>query len=45
MHEFHTRRWPLRYAGVAEPRTTNGLRFDGRLLGDRGDIFEGEVRG
>jgi high affinity Mn2+ porin len=45
MHEFHTARWSLRYAGVAEPRTANGLRFDRRLLRDRGDIFEGEVRG
>jgi high affinity Mn2+ porin len=45
MHEFHTRRWSLRYASVAEPRVANGLRFDRRLLRDRGDIFEGEVRG
>jgi len=45
MHELHTGRWSLRYAGVAEPRVANGLRFDRRLLRDRGDIFEGEVRG
>jgi high affinity Mn2+ porin len=45
MHEFHTRRWSLRYASVAEPRVANGMRFDRKLLRDRGDIFEGEVRG
>jgi high affinity Mn2+ porin len=44
MHEFHTRRWSLRYASVAEPLVANGLRFDRKLLRDRGDIFEGEVR-
>ena len=44
MHEFHTQRWSLRYASVAEPRVANGLRFDRRLLRDRGDMFEGEVR-
>lgn len=43
-HEFHTRRWSLRYASVAEPRVANGLRFDRRLFRDRGDIFEGELR-
>lgn len=43
MHEFHTRRWSLRYASAAEPRTANGLRFDRRVLRDRGDVFEGEV--
>ena len=45
MHEFHTRRWSVRYASVAEPRVANGLRFDRRLLRDRGDLFEGELRG
>ena len=45
MHEFHTRRWSLRYASVAEPRVANGLRFDRRLLRDRGDVIEGELRG
>jgi carbohydrate-selective porin OprB len=45
VHEFHTRRWSLRYASVAEPRVANGLRFDRRLLRDRGDLFEGELRG
>ncbi|HEY2013346.1 MAG TPA: carbohydrate porin [Bryobacteraceae bacterium] len=44
VHEFHTPRWSVRYASVAEPRTANGLRFDRRLLRDRGDVFEGEVR-
>ena len=44
VHEFHTRHWSLRYASVAEPRTANGLRFDRRVLRDRGDVFEGEVR-
>ena len=45
MHEFHARRWSLRYASVAEPRVANGLRFDRRILRDRGDTVEGEVRG
>jgi high affinity Mn2+ porin len=45
MHEFHTRRWSLRYASAAMPRVANGLRFDRRLFRDRSDIFEGEVRG
>jgi high affinity Mn2+ porin len=45
VHEFHTRRWSLRYASVAEPRVANGERFDRRLLRDRGDVFEGELRG
>jgi high affinity Mn2+ porin len=44
VHEFHTRRWSLRYASGAMPRIANGLRFDRRLLCDRGDAFEGEVR-
>jgi len=44
VHEFHTRRWSLRYASVAEPRVANGLRFDRRLLRNRGDIAEAEVR-
>jgi high affinity Mn2+ porin len=44
VHEFHTRRWSLRYASVAEPKTANGMRFDRRLLRDRGDSFEGELR-
>jgi hypothetical protein len=44
VHEFHTRNWSLRYGSVAEPRKANGLRFDRRLLRDRGDVFEGEYR-
>jgi high affinity Mn2+ porin len=44
MHELHMRRWSLRYASAAEPRVANGLRFDRRLLRDRGDVFEGELR-
>jgi carbohydrate-selective porin OprB len=44
VHEFHTRRWSLRYGSGAMPRVANGLRFDRRLLRDRGDVFEGEVR-
>ena len=43
VHEFHTRRWSVRYASAAEPRVANGLRFDRRLFRDRGDNFEGEV--
>jgi len=42
VHEFHTRTWSLRYGSAAEPRVANGLRFDRRILRDRGDIFEGE---
>ena len=44
VHEFHTRRWSLRYGSGAMPRVANGLRFDRRVLRDRGDAFEGEVR-
>jgi high affinity Mn2+ porin len=44
VHEFHTRRWSLRYGSAAEPRVANGLRFDRRLFRDRGDMVEGEVR-
>jgi len=43
VHEFHTRRWSLRYASAAEPRTANGMRFDRRILRDRSDMFEGEL--
>jgi high affinity Mn2+ porin len=43
VHEFHTPRWSLRYGSAAEPRVANGLRFDRRLLRDRGDMFEGEI--
>jgi high affinity Mn2+ porin len=44
MHEFHTRRWSLRYGSAAEPRVANGLRFDRRLFRDRADMIEGEIR-
>jgi high affinity Mn2+ porin len=44
VHEFHTRRWSLRYGSGGMPRVANGLRFDRRVLRDRGDAFEGEVR-
>ena len=43
VHEFHTRRWSLRYSSAAEPRTANGPRFDRRIFVDRGDTFEGEL--
>jgi high affinity Mn2+ porin len=43
VHEFRTRRWSLRYASAAEPRTANGPRFDRRIFRDRGDTFEGEI--
>src|SRR5262249_27437768 len=44
VHEFHRRRWSLRYGSAAMPKTANGLRFDRRLFRDRSDLFEGEVR-
>jgi high affinity Mn2+ porin len=44
VHEFHTKSWSLRYGSAAEPKTANGLRFDRRLLRDRGDMVEGELR-
>ena len=44
MHELHMKTWSLRYASAAEPRVANGLRFDRRLLVDRGDVVEGEYR-
>ena len=44
VHEFHTRNWSLRYGSAAEPRVANGLRFDRRLLRNRADMFEGELR-
>ncbi|MBZ5591269.1 MAG: carbohydrate porin [Acidobacteriia bacterium] len=44
VHEFHTRNGSLRYGSVAEAKKANGLRFDRRLLRDRGDVFEGERR-
>ena len=44
VHEFHTRRWSIRYGSAAEPKVANGLRFDRRILRDRSDMVEGEVR-
>ncbi|MGA3025978.1 MAG: carbohydrate porin [Bryobacteraceae bacterium] len=44
VHEIHRRNWSLRYASAAMPRVANGLRFDRRLLVNRGDVFEGEYR-
>src|ERR1035441_4074971 len=44
VHEIHTRNWSFRYASAAMPRVANGLRFDRRLLRNRGDVFEGEYR-
>ena len=43
VHEFHTKRWSVRYGSAAEPKVANGLRFDRRLLRDRGDMVEGEL--
>jgi high affinity Mn2+ porin len=44
VHEFHTKAWSVRYGSAAEPKFANGLRFDRRLLRNRGDTFEEEVR-
>jgi high affinity Mn2+ porin len=44
VHEFHARNWSLRYASAAMPMVANGLRFDRRILRNRGDVFEGEYR-
>ncbi len=44
VHEFHTRNWSVRYASVGMPRVANGLRFDRRILVNRGDVIEGELR-
>jgi len=44
VHELHTRNWSFRYGSAAEPRVANGLRFDRRILRDRGDTLEGERR-
>src|SRR5580658_3837143 len=44
MHEYHARNWSLRYASVLEPKVANGSQLDRRLLRDRGDNFEGEIR-
>jgi high affinity Mn2+ porin len=44
VHEFHARRWSLRYGSAGEPKVANGMRFDRRLFRDRSDMFEGELR-
>jgi hypothetical protein len=44
VHEFHARNWSFRYASAAMPKVANGLRFDRRILRNRGDVFEGEYR-
>ena len=44
VHEFHARNWSFRYASAAMPRVANGLRFDRRILRDRGDVYEVEYR-
>ena len=44
MHEFHTRHWSARYASAAMPKVANGEQLDRRLLRDRSDMVEGEVR-
>jgi high affinity Mn2+ porin len=44
VHEFHTKNWSVRYGSAMEPRVANGLRFDRRILRNRGDVFEGERR-
>jgi high affinity Mn2+ porin len=44
VHELHMRNWSLRYASAFEPKVANGPQFDRRILRDRGDQFEGELR-
>jgi high affinity Mn2+ porin len=44
VHEFHTKNWSFRYGSGAMPRVANGLRFDRRILENRGDVFEQERR-
>jgi high affinity Mn2+ porin len=44
VHEFHTRNWSLRYGSAAEPKVANGQQFDRRILVNRGDVVEGELR-
>ena len=44
VHELHLKNWSFRYASAAMPRVANGLRFDRRILRDRGDVFEQERR-
>jgi high affinity Mn2+ porin len=44
VHEFRTPNWSVRYGSAGMPRVANGLRFDRRILVNRGDIVEGEHR-
>jgi high affinity Mn2+ porin len=44
VHELHMRNWSFRYASAFEPKVANGSQFDRRILRDRGDQFEGELR-
>jgi high affinity Mn2+ porin len=44
VHEFHTANWSFRYGSGGMPRIANGLRFDRRILEDRGDVWEQEHR-
>ncbi len=44
VHELHTATWSFRYGSAGMPRVANGLRFDRRVLKDRGDVFEQEHR-
>jgi high affinity Mn2+ porin len=44
VHELHLKNWSFRYGSGAMPRVANGLRFDRRLLRNRGDVFEEEYR-
>lgn len=39
-----TANWSFRYGSGGVPRVANGLRFDRRILEDRGDVWEQEHR-
>ncbi len=44
VHDVHLRDWSFRLGSGAEPRVANGLRFDRRILRNRGDVGEVERR-
>jgi high affinity Mn2+ porin len=44
VHEFRTPNWSVRYGSAGMPRVANGLRFDRRILVNRGDVAEIEHR-
>ncbi len=44
VHVVQLGKWSFRYASATMPRVANGLRFDRRLLRNRGDVFEVEKR-